>query len=843
MTNHSPDSKTARLALPTAALALLMVAAPLAAAPPLAPTSARAPMLAPTAAEQAFATWRHARGFDGPQAPLLRPNVQPVQAQGGGNPDDIQWQAGFGLPLPDAFVSALLPMEHLLVVGGYFERIGDLEAPGIAAWDGTQWSRLGDFPGGYVQDLVPYADGLLALGAYPDVWRWDGTAWSTLAPFPADPGSPVYYGNAIATEGREIAVAVSTWTEGPGYRARVYLMGDAGWVPLGGYFSDETVSALAWYQGRLYAAGRLQNPSGPAALVNVWDGTTWQPAGAELSSASFDQVRSLAVYGGELVAGGWFHSSQDINGPASYYQSWNGTRWAPLGTGQPVSNLQRLRVMGTDLYALGLFNGDHQFGIARWDGTTWHAGEDHLRWMAWDVASFGGEMYVGGALSADGPMASSPLARLHNGRWEPPLTPGDGMHGLMGWDGPGVNVLAAVEGGIVAGGRLDFAGAPGGWVPFTGTVRWDGTRWSAFGDRSWDDIDIYGLAWHQGVLYAAGFFEVGWNLASVARFESGRWVPVGTIGEPFLNADCLTSAFGDLFVGGSIPYGGTGGVARWNGTTWSSVGGGITKGNYIASMTAHGDELIVGGDFTEMDGVPCRYVAAWNPRDGWHALGDGVDGVVSDLISRNGDLYASMFLCGPPGLARWTNGHWERLESPTQVSALGWYRGRLLASSNGFCGGIAYRDAAGAWRPLGSGLNGVPTAFVEQDQSLFVGGRFSRAGDKPAFGFAEWHGPLPGDEGPPPDPTPTPIARMAAEPNPSAALVHLRYSLPAAAQVRIEIYDLTGHLVQTAYEGAQGAGAQDVIWTPDASRVSTGVYFARVTAGSFRQVVRVVRVE
>ena len=220
-------------------------------------------------------------------------------------------------------------------------------------------------------------------------------------------------------------------------------------------------------------------------------------------------------------------------------------------------------------------------------------------------------------------------------------------------------------------------------------------------------------------------------------------------------------------------------------------------------------------------------------------MADGLQGTVSDLTSRDGVLYASV-LCDVRGVARWANDHWEKLESPTSVWALGWYRGRLLASSDQFSGGIAYRDAAGAWRPLGSGLNGVPTAFVEQGQSLFVGGRFSRAGDKPAFGFAEWRGPLPGE---PPNPKRPPITPVAAEPNPSAAVVHLRYSLPAAAHARIEIYDLAGHRVQTAFEGEQSAGPQDVVWTPGASGVSAGVYVARVTAGSLRQIVRVVRME
>ena len=801
-------------------------------------------MLAPTAAERALAIWRHARGLDDRQAAIPRPGAEPVHAHGGGNPDDAQWQAGFGLPIPDSFVSSLVPMGDVLVVGGYFSRIGDVEARGVATWDGVRWSALGDFPGAYVQDLAPYDGGLLAQVDAPVVWRWDGTSWSALPPFPTEPGSPVYYSIAMAVEERNVAVSVATWTDGIGYRGRVFLLEGNAWTPLGGYF-DDLPYALAWYQGRLYAGGDFGALDGaPLRKIAVWIGTSWQSIANGLSTAPIDMVNQLAVYRGELIAGGWFRAG--ANSEMRHFARWNGTRWAWLGSDPPDPNLQRMRVVGSSLYALGLFQGDHKFGIARWDGTVWHTGEDHLRWMAWDIASFGGEMYVGGALSADGPAASSPLARLRNGRWEPPITPSQGMQGLMGWDGPSVRAIAPFDGGIVAGGRLDFAGAPGGWVPFTGTARWDGSRWSAFGDRSWDEVELNALAWHQGALYAVGSFLGRGYISSVVRFEGGRWEPVSAPGEPFLNVYCLGSAFGNLFLGGGVMIGQTGGVARWDGTAWHDVGGGITKGNYTTSMTAHGDELIVGGDFTEMGGVPCRHVAAWNPRDGWHPLGEGLDGVVSDLISRDGVLYASMLNCGSKGLARWSNGRWERLESPSFISALGWYRGRLLASSDQFCGGIAYRDDAGDWRPLGSGIDGLAMSFVEQDQSLFVGGRFSRAGGEPAFGFAEWRGPLPaGDGPPPPEPPPAPIVPVlgvAVDPNPSTQEVHLRYDLPANGWAKVEIYDVTGHLVATPFNGEQSAGPQDVVWTPNKGQAGTGVYFARVIAANVKRVVRVLRI-
>ena len=851
MPNRSPLVTSARLALAAAALICLPATAAWADTPdPTLPAGAVrfAPPSppAPSAAERAYAAWRHARGLDRAEIAPAPPIVEPARAVGGGNPDDTHWQGGFGLPVPDGFVSALLPMNPLLIVGGSFGQIGDLEAPGLATWDGTGWSTLGDFPGHSVLDLAPYPGGLLALTSTPVVWRWDGSQWSALPPFPTDPDAPAYYSIAMAVEDQQVAVSVWTWTQGLGYRSRVFLWDGSNWTPLGGYFNDG-VLALAWYHGEPCAGGSFASLDGAALpIIARWDGITWRSVAAGLPRASYDRVSTLAVFGDELVAAGWFHDELNLEAEPRFFARWNGTRWASLGTGAPAyPNLHRLRVVGSELYALGQFQGDHPYGIARWDGATWHNGEDQLRWMAFDLAPYRGEMYVGGLLSSDGLEAAPALSRQRGGRWESPLMPADGMQGLMGWDGTGVRVLEPTDQGIIAGGRLDFAGAPGGWVSCAGTGLWDGRRWSAFGDRYWDEIELSDLTAYQGGLYAAGYFQRGSEYGSVARFVGGRWVLMSPMGQPFMNATCLASALGNLFLGGGISVGETGGIARWDGTAWHDMGGGITSGNYLSIMTEHGGELIVGGEFVAMGGVSCRNVAAWNPRTGWHPLGDGLDGPVSGLITKDGILYASALGCVSQGVARWKNGRWEKLDSPSTVWALGRFQGRLVASSDGFPGQIAYLDDAGAWRPMGSGLNGLALSFVERDSSLFVGGYFSRSGDRPAYGFAEWRGPLPGTDGPspPPGPAPAPISqRVEVGPNPSAAAVHLRYDLPTAGHARVEIYDLSGHLVATPFDGEQGAGSQDVTWTPEAGRVAAGVYFGRVTAMGTSHVVRVVRI-
>lgn len=863
MPNRFPDASTARLIFAAATLFLSTAAARAIAAPlpppdPIAPDHAitAAPiataLAAPTQtpAERAIAAWRQVRGLDGSGAALIRPLMSPARAEGGGvppgdNPDDIHWQAGFGLPVPSNHISSLLPLGPLLIAGGSFERIGDLDVHGIAAWDGAKWSALGDFPSWYVLELAAYRDGLVALTSSATVWQWDGTMWNALPPFPTEPDAPAYYATAMAVNGDQVVASVWVWTEGIGYRSRVFLFDGADWGPLGGYF-DEGALAFAWYNGELYAGGSFHTiDASPVPTLARWDGSAWRPVAAGLSSGRFDRVISLAVYGGELVASGWFSGGpQPI--PMRYFASWNGARWAPLGTGgpSPNSSVLRLRAIGSELYATGLFQSDHLYGIARWDGTAWHTGEDQLQLVTHDVAPYQGELYAGGSISSDGERAAPLFARQRAGRWEAPLSPGEGMQGLIGWDGPSVRVIEAVDGGILAGGRIDAAGAAGEWVRTYGTARWDGARWSAFGGRSWDDQHVQDFAWHQGVLYAAGYFRLGSDYGSVARYSGGRWGLVSPPGQPFMNATCLVSALGKLFLGGGLGVGETGAVASWDGTAWQSVGGGITRGNFLTAMTEHRGELIAAGDFTEMGGVPCRNIAAWSASTGWHAMGDGLSGPVSDLTSKDGVLYASTVDCSGQGVARWKDGRWERLNTGGWVGvwALGWFQGRLIASGDGFPGGIAYLDDAGAWQPLGSGLNGTAYSFVERDRSLFVGGWFSRAGGKPAYGFAEWRGALPGNENPPPpDPSPVHTQRMVAEPNPSADAVHLRYDQPASVHARVEIYDLNGHLVDTPFDGMQAAGPQDVVWTPGPD-LGAGVYFARVTSAGIHRVIRVVRV-
>jgi len=68
-------------------------------------------------------------------------------------------------------------------------------------------------------------------------------------------------------------------------------------------------------------------------------------------------------------------------------------------------------------------------------------------------------------------------------------------------------------------------------------------------------------------------------------------------------------------------------------------------------------------------------------------------------------------------------------------------------------------------------------------------------------------------------------------PNPFNATTNISFSLAEAGNVSLNVYDITGRLVVTLVDGQMDAGSHVVAW--DASNVSSGVYFYKLTAGAY----------
>jgi hypothetical protein len=73
-----------------------------------------------------------------------------------------------------------------------------------------------------------------------------------------------------------------------------------------------------------------------------------------------------------------------------------------------------------------------------------------------------------------------------------------------------------------------------------------------------------------------------------------------------------------------------------------------------------------------------------------------------------------------------------------------------------------------------------------------------------------------------------------ALPNPFNPTTEIRYQIPDAGIVSLQVYDTSGRLVTTLVNGWKGIGEYSV--TFDGSKLSSGLYFVQMEAGAFHAV-------
>lgn len=83
---------------------------------------------------------------------------------------------------------------------------------------------------------------------------------------------------------------------------------------------------------------------------------------------------------------------------------------------------------------------------------------------------------------------------------------------------------------------------------------------------------------------------------------------------------------------------------------------------------------------------------------------------------------------------------------------------------------------------------------------------------------------------------PTSYAIDQNYPNPFNPTTTIKYTIPQESNVKLEIYDITGKLVNTIVNQSQSAGSYSVTWDGSNSsgmKVGSGMYLYRINAGSF----------
>ena len=575
-----------------------------------------------------------------------------------------------------------------LYAGGYFEEAGGISANNIAKWDGSTWSPVASGVDGSVDALAVFDDGsgggpaLYAAGGFTiaggvranSVAKWDGKSWSplgegtdgtvtTLVVFDDSSGAgpALYAGGGFTTAGDLTVNRIAKWD-------------GSTWSPLGSGI-DGSVFALSVFDDgsgdgpALYAGGGFENAGGVTAnRIAKWDGSSWSPLGYGMyggvwALAAFDATSDDPGAPEALYAGGFF--TQGGGDPdARYIAKWDGTTWLAVGgsglTGSicPPANFyiacQVLSVFddgsgpGPALYAGGIFcaaGGVTVKHIARWDGQIWSpvgGGVDGADVVVYALGVFDDgqgsapALYAGGLFTTAGGVSASNIAKWDGTGWSPV---GGGVSGL-------VYTLTVFDDGSGSGPAL-YAG---GYVPTAGGVqvnhvaKWDGKTWSPLGSglsgpayvlTVFDDGSGTGPA-----LYAAGLFTTagGVSASNIAKWDGSSWSALGggILGETYFLVRALT-VYDDgtgpaLYAGGRFTTAGgvrADGVAKWDGATWSAVGGGV--GGAVAALAVFDDgleerpALYAGGLFDTAGGTEANSIARWDGTS-WAMLGEGVGG-------------------------------------------------------------------------------------------------------------------------------------------------------------------------------------------------------------------------
>jgi len=691
-----------------------------------------------------------------------------------------------GLGGSEPYVSALAVFDDglgggpALYVGGRFTHAGGELANGIAKWDGTEWSSLGggmggDFvgvfslavfddrfgggPGLYVGGWFTMAGGLAANR----IAKWDGISWSALGS--GVNGTGVYALTVFddGSVGGPSLIAGGDFGIAGGVSAlRVARWNGSTWSALGsgvgGVPSPYVVALTVFDDGggpALFAGGNFTTAGGSAAnRVAKWNGTSWGPLG----SGTNNLVRALTVFddgsggGPALYAGGNFTMAGGA--AANRIAKWSGTSWTPLGSGigdafgGSDSIVYALTVFhngsggSSALCAGGSFStaiGVGALHIGIWDGVQWSSFGDGITYHVAALAIFddgigeGPELYAGGLLTSAGGVAANQIAKWNGDTWAPL---GSGMNGT-------VRALAVFDDGsddgpaLYAGGEFTTAGG----VMVNRIAKWNGMAWAPLGSGM--NSSVFAItAFDDGSgngpeLYAGGWFSTAGGVMAdrIAKWNGTSWAPVGG---GILGSVYSLTVFDDelgggpaLYVGGNFATaGGVGAwcIAKWNGAQWFPLGNGMISSGTIAPEVRAlkvfddgsdgGADLYVGGNFVTIGGVAATSrIAKWNGAQ-WFPVGGGMGG---------GQFFGV---------------------SALEVFDDGLGVGPALYASGGFttAGGVAAGGLAkwsgGAWSPLGSGIYGVNALAVFDDgsgggQALFAGGGFATSPGGDSY-LAKW---------------------------------------------------------------------------------------------------------
>jgi hypothetical protein len=287
------------------------------------------------------------------------------------------------------------PALPVLVAGGNFEFVGSTPLRLVGFWNGHSWNEMGGGVSGTVESVAVFdPDGPGPLLAEPviggDFTVSGSTNLNRIAFFRNGEWNPLGLGvgssliesvHSLLQFGPELIVGGVFYSAGGAPALGIARWDGAGWHQ----FPDERAAGpltFAVIDGQLYAGGRFQVPGAPLARVGIlrWAPPNWVDVGPNPPQ---DDVYAIALYQGQLYAGGYFTNACCSNPPApgEFIARFDGNSWQPVGSGMN-GTVRALQVFDPDgpgpmpelLIAGGAFStagGVAASGIAAWDGSSW----------------------------------------------------------------------------------------------------------------------------------------------------------------------------------------------------------------------------------------------------------------------------------------------------------------------------------------------------------------------------------------------------------------------------------------------------------------------------------------
>lgn len=298
-------------------------------------------------------------------------------------------------------------------------------------------------------------------------------------------------------------------------------------------------------------------------------------------------------------------------------------------------------------------------------------------------------------------------------------------------------------------------------------AKWSNGNWHAVGSfQNFPSVYINTIEKYQNEIYVGGSFQNSTydSLFGVLKLNGDNFVDVGFKNPMGVSAGVSTMTVfnNELYVAGSFTQvaGQTyNNIARWNGNSWSDVGGGFSSNTAVSSsiqsLFVDNNTLIAAGYFTSAGNVTANNIARWN-NTSWEAIGNlsGFSERLRVIQKYNGELYTSTVEGGT--LYKFDGSNWVNLGnfSSGAVNALLEYNGKLLIGGSykrinigntGFDldGYLSVYDGTNfsQFKIEGKGLNDeVQAIAVGNDGSVYVGGKFYKAGNQTIWNIAKWDG-------------------------------------------------------------------------------------------------------